>query len=144
MKTVDQILQVKGHELWTVDPDTSVYEALKQLAEKNIGALLVRRGESLLGIFSERDYARRVILKGKASKDTRVGEVMTEKPICVGPTDRIEECMALMTNNHIRHLPVLENDRLVGVVSIGDIVKEIIREQKSTISHLENFITGGR
>jgi CBS domain-containing protein len=144
MKTVDQILQAKGRELWSIDPDASVYEALKLLAEKNIGALLVRNQEDLVGIFSERDYARRIILKGKSSKETRVREVMTEKPICVGPAGNVEECMALMTNNHIRHLPVLDGNRVMGVVSIGDIVKEIIREQQSTISHLENFITGGR
>jgi len=144
MKTVHQILQTKGYEIWAIDPDATVYDALNLLAEKNVGALPVTRGGSLIGIFSERDYARKVILKGKHSKDTAVREVMTEKPICVAPGDSIEACMALMTANHIRHLPVLEGDRLVGVVSIGDVVKGIIVEQQSTISHLENFITGKR
>jgi CBS domain-containing protein len=144
MKTVHQILQTKGHDIWAIDPDATVYDALNLLAEKNIGALPVVRGGTLVGIFSERDYARKVILKGKHSKDTAIREVMTQKPICVAPSDSIEACMALMTANHIRHLPVLEGDRLVGVVSIGDVVKGIIVEQQSTISHLENFITGNR
>jgi CBS domain-containing protein len=144
MKTVHQILQSKGYEIWGIDPDATVYDALKLLAEKNIGALPVVRGGTLVGIFSERDYARKVILRGRHSKDTAVLEVMTQKPICVAPSDSIEACMALMTANHIRHLPVLEGGRLVGVVSIGDVVKGIIVEQQSTISHLENFITGKR
>jgi CBS domain-containing protein len=137
-------LQTKGHDIWAIDPDATVYDALNLLAEKNIGALPVVRGGTLVGIFSERDYARKVILKGKHSKDTAIHEVMTQKPICVAPSDSIEACMALMTANHIRHLPVLEGGRLVGVVSIGDVVKGIIVEQQSTISHLENFITGKR
>jgi CBS domain-containing protein len=144
MTNVQQILQTKGYDIWAIDPDATVYDALNLLAEKNIGALPVVRGATLVGIFSERDYARKVILKGKHSKDTTVREVMTQKPICVAPSDSIEACMALMTANHIRHLPVLEGGRLVGVVSIGDVVKGIIVEQQSTISHLENFITGKR
>ena len=144
MNTVHQILQAKGYQTWTIDPDATVYDALKLLAEKNIGALPILRGGVLVGIFSERDYARKVILKGKHSKDTVIRDVMTEKPICVAPGDSIGACMALMTANHIRHLPVLDGGRLVGVVSIGDVVKGIIVEQQSTISHLENFITGKR
>ena len=144
MKTVQQILQAKGYEIWAIDPEATVYDALKLLAEKNIGALPVTRGGILVGIFSERDYARKVILKGKHSKDTVIREVMTEKPICVAPGDSIEACMALMTANHIRHLPVLDAGRLAGIVSIGDVVRGIIVEQQSTISHLENFITGRR
>jgi CBS domain-containing protein len=144
MKTVHHLLQVKGYDIWSVDPEATVFEALKLLAEKNVGALPVVREGNLVGIFSERDYARKVILKGKHSKDTRIHEIMTDKPICVVPHDTIETCMTLMTANHIRHLPVLEGNRLLGVVSIGDVVKGIIDEQKSTISHLENYITGNR
>jgi len=144
MKTVRQILQAKGLDVWAVDPDDSVYDALGLMSEKNVGALLVMREGSLVGIFSERDYARKMILRGKHSKDTLVREVMTEKPICVTPAATSEECMTLMTDNHIRHLPVLDGDRLLGVVSIGDVVKGIIVEQQDTISDLENYITGRR
>ncbi len=144
MTTVRQILQTKGNDLWSVDPDTLVYDALQLMADKNVGALLVLRSSRLLGIFSERDYARRIILKGKHSKETFVREVMTENPICVSPAQTIEECMNLMTANHIRHLPVLEKETLLGVISIGDVVKEIILEQQGTINDLENYITGGR
>ncbi|MBZ5495357.1 MAG: CBS domain-containing protein [Acidobacteriia bacterium] len=144
MKTVRQILQAKGYDVWGVDPDSTVYDALKLMAEKNVGALLVLRGGLLIGIFSERDYARKMILKGKHSKDTLVREVMTEKPICVVPGKTIEECMSLMTENHIRHLPVMEADALLGVISIGDVVKGIIVEQQGTISDLEDYITGRR
>jgi CBS domain-containing protein len=144
MKTVHQMLQAKGYDIWSIAPDATVYDALTLMAERNVGALPVVRELSLVGIFSERDYARKVILKGKHSKDTLVREVMTENPICIGPNNTIEECMTLMTANHIRHLPVLEGAKLLGVVSIGDAVKGIISEQQSTISHLEHFITGGR
>jgi len=144
MKTVHQILQNKGYDIWAIGPEATVYEALKLLAEKNVGALPVVKGDRLVGIFSERDYARKVILKGKYSKDTLVFEIMTETPICITPANNIDECMNLMTANHIRHLPVLDGDRLLGIVSIGDVVKGIIMEQQHTISHLENFITGKR
>jgi CBS domain-containing protein len=144
MRMVRQILQTKGNDLWSVDPDTLVFDALKLMAEKNVGALLVLSSKRLVGIFSERDYARRMILKGKLSKETLVSEVMTENPICVSADQTLEECMRLMTENHIRHLPVLDRDGLLGVISIGDVVKEIILEQRGTISHLENYITGGR
>ena len=144
MRTVRQILQTKGNDLWSVDPDTLVFDALRIMAEKNVGALLVLRSQRLIGIFSERDYARRIILKGKHSKETLVSEVMTESPICVSPGQTLEECMSLMTANHIRHLPVVDHDTLFGVISIGDVVKEIILEQLGTISDLENYITGGR
>jgi CBS domain-containing protein len=144
MKTVRQILQHKGNESWWVDPDSVVYDALKLMAEKNVGAVLVRRENRLVGIFSERDYARRIILKGKHSKDTLVREVMTDNPICVHPSQTIEECMTLMTRNHIRHLPVVDENGLIGVISIGDVVEGIISEHKGTISDLENFITGGK
>jgi CBS domain-containing protein len=144
MMTVRQILQTKGNDRWSVDPDIIVFDALKLMAEKNVGAVLVLRAERLVGIFSERDYARRMILKGKHSKETLVREVMTENPICVNPAHTIEECMNLMTTNHIRHLPVLDEDELLGVISIGDVVKGIILEQQGTISDLENYITGGK
>jgi CBS domain-containing protein len=144
MKTVRQLLQAKGFSVWAVDPDATVFTALELMAEKNVGALLVLQEGRMIGIFSERDYARKIILKGKHSKDTLVREVMTESPICVGPDKSIEECMALMTDNHIRHLPVLEGDHLLGVVSIGDVVKSIIMEQQGTITDLENYITGRR
>ena len=144
MRTVHQLLQSKGADIWATDPDATVYEALTLLAEKNVGALLVVQERKLVGIFSERDYARKVILKGKHSKETRIREIMTGTPICVAPLKTIEECMSLMTGNHIRHLPVLEADKLLGIVSIGDVVKAIMEEQQGTISHLENFITGSR
>jgi CBS domain-containing protein len=144
MKTVRQLLQAKGYDVWAVDPDATVLTALKVMAEKNVGALLVLQEGRMVGIFSERDYARKMILKGKHSKDTNVHEVMTGKPICVGPAKTVQECMTLMTDNHIRHLPVLDGERLLGVISIGDVVKSIIMEQQGTISDLENYITGRR
>jgi CBS domain-containing protein len=144
MKTVRQMLQAKGFDIWAIDPDTSVYDALKFMAEKNVGALLVMREGKLIGIFSERDYARRMILKGKHSKETPVIEVMTENTICVSSDKTVEECMELMTDKRVRHLPVLDGGRLIGIVSIGDVVKAIITEQQSTITDLENYITGKR
>jgi CBS domain-containing protein len=121
-----------------------VYEALRVMAEKDVGALLVMEDGSLVGIISERDYARKVILKGKTSRETLVREIMTERPVCVRADQTIEECMALMTNKRIRHLPVLENNQLIGVISIGDVVKDIISEQEFMIEQLENYITGRR
>jgi len=144
MKTVRQVLQAKGSDVWGIRPDATVFEALKLMAEKNVGALPVVRQNELIGIFSERDYARKMILKGKQSKDTPVSEVMTSDPICVAPAKTIEECMNLMTANHIRHLPVREQDELLGIISIGDVVKAIIMEQQGTIADLENYITGRR
>ena len=144
MTTVSQILQVKGNKTWSVPPDTTVYDALKLMADHNLGAVLVIEGEMLKGIFSERDYARKVILKGKTSKETLVEEIMTQEVVIVRPNQSIEECMALMTNKRIRHLPVVEGGKLVGVISIGDVVKAIISEQEYTIHQLENYITGGR
>jgi CBS domain-containing protein len=144
MYSVKQILLSKGNQVWSIDPDSTVYEALQHMAEKDIGALLVLKSGKLVGIFSERDYARKVILRGRSSKDTRVGEIMTEKVIYVRPSQTTEECMALMTEKHIRHLPVMEDNTLVGVISIGDVVKAIISKQEFVIEQLEHYITGER
>ena len=142
MKTVTLLLRAKGNEVLTVSPDVPVFAALGLMAERNVGALLVVEGGRLVGIFSERDYARKVILKGKSSKETPVREVMSANVLYVRPRHTIEECMALMTEKRVRHLPVLEGERLVGVISIGDIVKEIIAEQEFMIEQLQNYITG--
>lgn len=142
MKTVSQVLNVKGRTIWSVTPDTSVYEALKMMAERNVGALLVLENDQLSGIFSERDYARKVALLGKSSRDTPVKDIMTQKVDCVRPNQSVRECMAMMTDKHIRHLPVVEEDHLVGLISIGDVVKAIISDQEFTIEQLENYISG--
>jgi CBS domain-containing protein len=140
MKTVRELLQGKAKGLCTVTPDTPVFDALKVMAEKEIGALLVVENGRLSGILSERDYARKVILKGKSSHDTPVREIMTERVVYVQPRNTLDECMALMTDKRIRHLPVLENDQLIGVLSIGDLVKETISEQQFMIKQLESYI----
>ena len=142
MKTVRQLLRTKGHQILSVSPGASVFEALEVMAEKNVGALLVVEGERLVGVFSERDYARKVILKGKASKEIPVREIMTSYVLYVRPEQTVEDCMALMTDKHVRHLPVLEEEKLVGVISIGDVVKAIIAEQEFMIEQLQNYITG--
>jgi CBS domain-containing protein len=142
--TVRQILFSKGADVWGVAPETLVIDALRLMAEKNVGAVLVLRGEALVGIFSERDYARKVILRAKSSTDTPVGDVMTSRVVYVRPDQTTEECMALMTNKHVRHLPVIEEGRVWGVISIGDVVKAIVADQRFTIQQLENYITGGR
>lgn len=143
MKTVKEILKAKGYDIWSVAPDASVYDALKLMADKNIGAVLVIDAGKLVGILSERDYARRVIYKGKLPEDTPVYEIMTEKVLWVRPDQTVEECMALMTDKRVRHLPVFEGDQLIGVISIGDVVKAIISEQEFMIEQLEHYITGG-
>jgi len=140
MKTVRQLIQGKTRALCTVGPDARVIEALKLMAEKDIGALLVVEGGRLAGIISERDYARKVILHGKSSHDTPVRDIMTERVVCVKFANTVEECMALMTDKRVRHLPVVENDQLVGVLSIGDLVKEMISEQQLVIKQLESYI----
>ncbi len=142
MTTVAQILQGKGNEVWSVSPATVVYNALKAMAEKNVGALLVLEGDELRGIFSERDYARKVILEGKSSREIPVKEIMSPEVFTVGPQQSVEECMALMTDKRVRHLPVVEGGRVIGVISIGDAVKAIISEREFTIKQLENYITG--
>jgi CBS domain-containing protein len=144
MTIVAQVLQEKGHTVWSVPPDATVYQALELMAEKGIGAVLVLDGEQIVGILSERDYARKVILKGKSSRDTRVSEIMTTAVYYVHPHQTVEECMALMTAKRIRHLPVLEQGKLVGLISIGDVVKAVISDQESMIQALEKYITGSR
>ncbi len=144
MKTVKDILEAKGQDVWSIGPDSPVFEALQVMADKNIGALVVVEGEDIVGIISERDYARKVILMGKSSKDIPVRDIMTPKVIHVRQDQSIEECMTLMSGKHIRHLPVLEDDKLAGVISIGDVVKAIIANDKFLIGQLENYIKGGR
>lgn len=144
MKTVKQILNVKGSDALSIQPDATVYTALKLMAEKNVGALLVLEKGKLVGILSERDYARKVILKGKSSLNTPVRDIMTERVMFVRPEQTVEECMALMTEKHVRHLPVLVGDQVVGIVSIGDLVKASIEEKDFMIKQLENYITGSR
>ncbi len=143
MFIVKKILDEKGYDVWAVPPDATIYEALELMAEKNIGAVLVMEDDDLVGIFSERDYARKVILLGKASQETPVRDGMTEEVICVRPDQSVEGCMGLMTEKRIRHLPVLEGEEVVGVISIGDVVKSIISQQANTIEHLESYITTG-
>lgn len=140
--TVLEVLQKKGQQpVLSVSPDSSVFDALQLMADKEVGALVVLAGGRLAGIFSERDYARKVVLMGKASRDTRVSEIMTDKVQCVRPSDTIDTCMQLMTGKRIRHLPVMgDGDRVMGVISIGDVVKETIEEQKQIIEQLESYI----
>jgi len=140
--TVKDLLKGKGRVVWTIDPSKTVYDALILMAEKRIGALVVRDGKKVVGMISERDYARKVILAGKSSRDTTVADIMTTKVYGVSPSHSINDCMALMTEARIRHLPVLESGELVGIVSIGDVVKSIISEQKYIIRQLETYITG--
>ncbi len=143
MKTLRQILESKSGVLATVSPDDAVFSALQVMAERNVGAVLVVEGERLLGIFSERDYARKMILFGKTSKDTRVRDIMSDKVLCVTPEQTVDECMAIMTEKHFRHLPVLDDQRnLVGIISIGDVVKEMISEQQFIIDQLGKYISG--
>lgn len=142
MKTVRDVLKEKGNQVWSISADASVHDALKLMAEKGIGALVVLDGEDVAGIFSERDYAREVELKGRTSRDTSVGDIMTRKVIYIEPDNTVEECMAVMTHKRIRHLPVMDKNRLVGLVSIGDIVKAVISEQQFMIQRLEHYITG--
>ncbi len=140
MNTVQQILNTKPLQIFSVSADTSVLEALKLMTEKNISALLITADEKLLGIFTERDYARKIILHGKSSKGTAISEVMTANLITISPKDGIDLCMKIMSEKHIRHLPVLHGDKILGMVSIGDVVKFIIADQKQTISQLESYI----
>jgi len=140
MKTVQQILSSKSAQIFSVTPETSVLDALQLMTEKNISAVLIMNNEHLQGIFTERDYARKIVLHGKSSKETSISEAMTANPITLAPTDSIELCMQLMTDKHIRHLPIAVADKVIGMVSIGDVVKFIIADQQQTISQLESYI----
>ena len=141
MKTLRQLIESKNRPIASISPEQTVLRALEIMAQYDVGALLVLDGDKLAGVFSERDYARKVILQGKASKQTKVSEVMTDHVICVTPETRIEECMAIMTDRHVRHLPILDNDeQVIGIVSIGDVVKEMISQQQFIINQLENYI----
>lgn len=141
MGTVRNLLQKKGNAVYTVSPGTSVYDALELLEDRNLGALIVTDNGKLLGVFTERDYARKVVLKGRSSKETLVNDIMSGNPIVVNQHTTIEQCMELMTDKFIRHLPVLEGGELVGVISIGDVVKYIIEEKDYIIENLRNYIT---
>ncbi|MER3482701.1 MAG: histidine kinase [Meiothermus sp.] len=142
--TVRQLLQAKGGATHTVSPDISVFEALEQMAAHDIGAVLVTDKSDLVGIFSERDYARKIVLMGRVSRDTLVKEVMSSDLVTVGPAATVADCMELMTRHRVRHLPVLENGALIGIISIGDVVKAIMTQQELMISELESYISGSR
>jgi CBS domain-containing protein len=142
MKTVKEILAVKGRAVHAIQPGASVYDAMKLMADKGIGALMVMESERLVGVISERDYARKVILQGRSSRSTQVSEIMTAHVLYAEPDQNIDQCMAIMTEKRVRHLPVLDKGRVVGVISIGDLVKSIITEQKFIIEQLERYITG--
>jgi CBS domain-containing protein len=140
--TIDSILHHKGASIWSVAPDTTVFDSIKLMSHKNIGALLVMKDNKLAGVFSERDYTRKVVLKGKSSKTTAVEEIISSPVISVTPKETIEECMRLMTEHRIRHLPVIEGDRVVGIVSIGDLVNWIISAQNVALTQMEAYISG--
>jgi CBS domain-containing protein len=144
MRTIRDILGAKGPEIWTIGPEQTVFEALSLMAEKDVGALVVVvNGGRVAGILSERDYARKVILRGATSRETLVKDIMTAEVICIQPEQSLEECMALMTRKRIRHLPVVSREKLVGLISIGDVVKATIADQESKIGQLETYIMGG-
>jgi CBS domain-containing protein len=140
MGNVKNILDAKGYSIFSVEPSITVYHAIELMCEKNIGGLLIVEKGKLAGIFTERDYARKLILKGKSSKDTLIGELMTPNPFTVSTQSSIEECMQIMSDRHFRHLPVVDGDRLIGMISIGDVVRQVINDQKSIIEHLQQYI----
>ena len=143
MKLVSHVLNDKGRDVWSLSPDATVHEAIEQMAQKGVGALLVMEGERLVGIVSERDYARKVILKGRSSRETHVREIMSYPVVCARPELTIEQTMALMTDKRVRHLPVVVEERVEGVISIGDVVRGIIDDHEFTIQQLTNYISGG-
>jgi CBS domain-containing protein len=140
---ISALLHHKGTALWSIAPEATVFEAIKLMAEKNIGSLLVMSGDQLVGVVTERDYTRKIALQGKTSKATRVSEILSSKIISVTPDDTVEECMRLMTENRVRHLPVLDNDKVTGLVSIGDLVNWTISAQDAAIAQMEQYIAGG-
>ena len=140
--TIAMVLKEKGQNIWSLDPEALVYDAIEMMANKHVGALLVTSGGKLVGIISERDYARKVILQERSSKQTQVKEIMTSSVIVVRPGQTVEDCMRLMTENRIRHLPVVENEKVLGVVSIGDLVKWVVSAQAETIHQLQHYIAG--
>ncbi|HEX7341224.1 MAG TPA: CBS domain-containing protein [Rhodanobacteraceae bacterium] len=142
MQQVRHLLEAKGHAVHTITPDAPVLDAIKRMAEKRIGALLVMRGDELVGIVSERDYARKIILQGRSSASTEVASIMTSPALSVSPHTSVAECMHLCTESRVRHLPVLDGNKVVGVVSIGDLVKAMLDEQAQEIEHLQNYISG--
>ncbi len=144
MRTVRDILQEKGSDVYTIAPESSVFQALQLMAEKNVGALMVMSGDTAAGLISERDYARKIVLKGRLSRDVTVREIMSPEIVAVGPEEDVEHCMELMTHKRVRHLPVFDDRRLIGLISIGDIVKAIIEHKEETIRDLEQYIKGGR
>jgi CBS domain-containing protein len=141
--TIDVILNNKGSEIYSIASNATVFEAIEMMDKKNVGALLVMEGERLVGIISERDYTRKVFLRGKRSRETQVNEIMSRDVAVTHPREPVEKCLRMMTDKHIRHLPVLEGESLIGVISIGDLVKHIISCQSATIEHLEMYIHGG-
>ena len=142
MQTVKQLLDSKGTNYLAISPDSSVYEAIEMMAGNQVGSLLVMSNDKLKGIITERDYSRKIILKGKSSKNTSVSEIMAKNVLCAKPEQTVEQCMALMTDKHVRHLPVVDNNEIIGIISIGDLVKSIISEQKFMIEQLEHYISG--
>jgi CBS domain-containing protein len=143
MKTVEQLLHEKGRHIWSIGPNASVYDAIALMAEHGIGALPVMDDSHMVGLISERDYARQVVLQGRSSRETPVHEVMTKRVVCTQPDQTLEQAMALMTEKRVRHLPVIEESRVIGLISIGDLVKSIISEQQFIIEQLEHYITSG-
>jgi CBS domain-containing protein len=141
MASVKQVLKGKGDDIWTIGPEASVYDAIAMMADKEVGALVVLEGDSLVGVLSERDYARKVVLQGRSSRDTKIKDIMTSRVAYARPEQSVEECMAMMTEKRVRHLPVMDGDELLGIISIGDLVKTIMEEQQHVIEQLEQYIT---